>query len=352
MQPNLRPQEEAKHLTLQLSERTYARLVWLKAYLSRWAKKPRSLEETISFLLDREDKIKQMKLWIHTYVIFLAITTILFIPFGVSVKAFFILAAVGIVLGFLSFYLLTPQAFKGTAPVLDDRIIRLVQKLSHMAGLSTTPRLLLLNTPEMNAIAVSGKEPSVILTRGLVDAYNHGDLTEDELGAIIGHEIGHLRNYDGLRRSLAGAWISVFSAGGEVIIHIGVRLAAASRDTQLSGLQSLAIAVGSIFIIGFGLFAKALAKVASLLFFYLSRKQEYDADDMGAKLTHPGFMASALKKIEDLNKALVQQEVQQLPFPDLWQVNPQKLSVIDRLWTTHPPTEDRVTRQAELAMFI
>jgi heat shock protein HtpX len=164
----------------------------------------------------------------------------------------------------------------------------------------------------------------------------------------IGHEIGHLKHHDGLRRSLASAWISIFATGGEIITFIGTNLVLKNESAR----PSLFTVCASIFLVGFGLFFKGLSKIASALYFHLSRKQEYDADDIGAQLTHPNHMKSALAKIEDLNKALVEKEMQQLPFPDLWQVKPKKLSIIDRLWTTHPPTEERIARQAELASFI
>jgi heat shock protein HtpX len=307
-----------------------------------------SFEEAISLLLDREEKIKQIRLWLYTILIFLAITAILFIPFGITIKTFFLVAGIGAIFGLISFYLLTPRAFPGTSLIPDEKINNIIQKLARKAGFSQPPRLLLLNTPEINAMAVGGTTPSVILTSGLVAAHRNGALTDEELAAIIGHEIGHLKHHDGLRCSLASAWISIFSTGGEIITSIGTNLVLKDQSAR----PSVFTVCASISLVGFGLFFKGLSKIASVLYFYLSRKQEYDADDIGAQLTHPNHMKSALAKIEDLNKALVEKEMQQLPFPDLWQVKPKKLSIIDRLWTTHPPTEERIARQAELASFI
>jgi heat shock protein HtpX len=307
-----------------------------------------SFEEAISLLLDREEKIKQIRLWLYTILIFLTITAILFIPFGITIKTFFLVAGIGAIFGLISFYLLTPRAFPGTSLIPDEKINNIIQKLARKAGFSQPPRLLLLNTPEINAMAVGGTTPSVILTSGLVAAHRNGALTDEELAAIIGHEIGHLKHHDGLRCSLASAWISIFSTGGEIITSIGTNLVLKDQSAR----PSVFTVCASISLVGFGLFFKGLSKIASVLYFYLSRKQEYDADDIGAQLTHPNHMKSALAKIEDLNKALVEKEMQQLPFPDLWQVKPKKLSIIDRLWTTHPPTEERIARQAELASFI
>jgi heat shock protein HtpX len=342
------PPEEVKPVSLQLSEKDFSRLAWLKARLSYRRKRVYSFEEAISLLLDREEKIKQIRLWLYTILIFLAITAILFIPFGITIKTFFLVAGIGAIFGLISFYLLTPRAFPGTSPIPDEKINNIIQKLAHKAGFSKPPRLLLLNTPEINAMAVGGATPSVILTFGLVAAHRNGALTDEELAAIIGHEIGHLKHHDGLRCSLASAWISIFSTGGEIITSIGTNLVLKDQSAH----PSVFTVCASIFLVGFGLFFKGLSKIASVLYFHLSRKQEYDADDIGAQLTHPNHMKSALAKIEDLNKSLVEKEMQQLPFPDLWQVKPKKLSIIDRLWTTHPPTEERIARQAELASFI
>lgn len=344
--------DELRDLTLHLPDRHYLRLIWLKALLSRKRNKAHSIEETIGFLLDREDRVKQIKLWLYTGLIFLAITAVLFLPFGASLKAVFILGALGIILGLVSFYWLTPESFKKISPVTNAKIVMLMEKLSQRAGLKNPPRLMILETPEVNALAVSGRESSIVLTRGLIDAYSNGLLIEDELGAIIGHELGHLKHRDGLRRSLAYSWISIFSAGGEWITQIGISVIAETQAEQSSGLSSVAQGLAGLMMSSFGLFAKFLAKMASALYFHLSRRQEYEADDMGAQLTHPNAMASALKKIEELNVALVQRELQQLPFPDLWQVKPKRLSLVDRLWTTHPPTDERIARQTEFAQFI
>jgi len=348
MQPRGSPEEEVKLLSLELPDRDFSRLAWLKACLSYRRKRLYSFEETISSLLDREEKIKQIRLWLYTVLIFLAITAILFIPFGITIQTFFLVAGIGAIFGLVSFYLLTPRAFPGASLVSDEKINYIIQKLAPKAGFSHPPRLLLLNTPEINAMAVGGTAPSVILTSGLIAAHQNGALTDEELAAIIGHELGHLKHHDGLRRSLAYAWISIFSTSGEIITSIGKDLVLKDPTTR----PSVSIVFASIFLVGCGLFFKALSKTASVLFFYLSRKQEYDADDIGAQLTHPNHMKSALAKLEDLNKALVEKELKQLPFPDLWQVKPKKLSVIDRLWITHPPTEERIKRQDGFASFI
>jgi heat shock protein HtpX len=349
---NQRQVDELRCLSLKLSERDYRRLIWLKAWISKRKKRTRSIEETVKYLLDREDRIKQTKLWIHTGLIFIAITAVLFLPFGVSIKALFMVAGLGLVLGLFSFYFLTPSAFKKAALISEADITAFLEELSKLAGFRDVPRPLLLDTPEINAMALSGRQPCVVLTRGLVEAYTKGLLTKEELGAIIGHELGHLKHHDGLRRSLAYSWISVFFGGGEIVTQVGISIIARAQAEQDSSIASLFVQMYGLLIILFGLFAKMLAKIASALYFYLSRRQEYDADDVGAQLTHPNAMNSALKKIEELNFTLVQTGLQQLPFPDLWQVKPKKLSVIDRLWTTHPPMDERIARQAEFAQFI
>lgn len=339
-----------KELILHLPRRDYSRFVWLKARLSRQKRKKYSVEEAFKYLLDREELIGTMKLWLHTFAIFLTITAVLLLPFGVSLKAFFALAAVGIIFGLISFYLITPGAFRGAKPVTDAKLVTLLEKLYQEAGLKKPPQLMMLDTPEINALAISGRTAVVVITKGLLEVHHNGTLTEEELGAIIGHELGHLKNRDGLRRSLASSWISIFSAGGELATFCGMNIInQAKREGEV--LASVVLFVAGIFVVFFGLYVKILAKIASLLYFYLSRKQENDADDVGAQLTHPGVMASALEKIEKLNDALVKTALQQLPFPDFWQVKPKKLSFIDRLWTTHPPTEARIQRLQELAQF-
>ena len=77
-----------------------------------------------------------------------------------------------------------------------------------------------------------------------------------------------------------------------------------------------------------------MAKLASALSFHLSRKQEFEADDMAVELTHPKEVSAALEKITALNEELLTKELEKLPYADHWQFQPRNTTW---LWDPHPP---------------
>lgn len=101
-----------------------------------------------------------------------------------------------------------------------------------------------------------------------------------------------------------------------------------------------------------GVIQKLIAKIASILAFHLSRKDEYAADMIGAKLTSPEKMANALQRINTLNNELVAKELAALPYADRWQLQPRNPSWIDKLFDTHPSTEKRDTTLRTIGEFL
>lgn len=95
-----------------------------------------------------------------------------------------------------------------------------------------------------------------------------------------------------------------------------------------------------------------MAKLASALSFHLSRKQEFEADDMAVELTHPKEVSAALEKITALNEELLTKELEKLPYADRWQFQLRNTTWVDRLWDTHPPTPSWVERQRSLVTFL
>jgi heat shock protein HtpX len=329
----------------------------LKAEESAKKGKTLSWDEFFNQLLNRGRKKRDLKSWIYTIGIFVAITFILMIPLyvGAPLAALAMLPVfilIGLMVAFFSAYVLTSWTLRGIKPFdnAPPEVLKSFAELSTMAGLQKEPKLMIAETDEINAMAyVSLSGNRVCVTRGLMNAYQSGKIEEDELNAILGHEIGHIKNRDCLKWSFVLSWVSIFDMVGTVCIFLGTAISGigialgvgASRGE--GGIIGLVMALFGWVLLILGFIQKLIAKIASILAFHLSRKHEHAADMVGAELTSPGKMASALQRINALNKELVAKELAKLPYADRWQLQPCNPSWIDKLFDTHPPMEKRET---------
>ena len=221
---------------------------------------------------------------------------------------------------------LTPEQ----APELHE----IVQELARAANIPT-PRLYLIDSDTPNAFA-TGRNPNhaaVAVTRGIMSICNR-----DELKGVLGHELSHVLNRDILTSSIAATL-----AGAVMMLASWVRWAAIfggfeERREEGEGGGMLGLLVMSVL----APFAAMLIQLA------ISRTREYQADATGARLTrHPLYLASALRKLEIAN--------QRLPLEagpataHLFIVNPLSGQGLMRLFSTHPPLEDRIKRLEQMA---
>ncbi|HXW82993.1 MAG TPA: zinc metalloprotease HtpX [Candidatus Binataceae bacterium] len=210
----------------------------------------------------------------------------------------------------------------------------IVNELAHAAGIPM-PRLYLIDTDTPNAFA-TGRSPrhaAVAVTRGIMRICDR-----DELKGVIGHELSHVLNRDILTSSiaatLAGAvmMLATWARWGAMFGGLGDR----DRDER-----------GGII----GLLAAAIVAplAASLIQLAISRTREYQADASGARLIHnPLSLASALRKLEVANERLPMESAGPATA-HLFIVNPLSGEGLTRLFSTHPPIEDRIRRLEQMA---
>jgi heat shock protein HtpX len=208
----------------------------------------------------------------------------------------------------------------------------IVQELAGNAGIPM-PRLYMIESDTPNAFA-TGRNPShaaVAVTRGIMRICDR-----EELKGVIGHELSHVLNRDILISSIAATL-----AGAVMMIATWVRWGA-----MFGGLGDRDERQGS----GIGLLLIALLApiAASLIQLAISRTREYQADASGAKLAHnPLLLANALRKLEAANE---RRPLDASPATaHLFIVNPLSGEGLMRLFSTHPPIEERIRRLEQMA---
>lgn len=265
------------------------------------------------------------------------------------------MVVIGFLVALFTAYILAPFSLRRLKPYQEDpQIVQFVENITEKAKISPV-KLLVWETPEINAMAFTSPWGGrVCLTRGLIERYHKGDFSADELQAIIGHEVEHIKNGDCLKGGFVCSWVSIFHTVGTICMALGALfglgggIAGFFRQNEVGKILGL---MGLLLLV-FGAVQRLLGKIASIPAYHLERQQEYAADLAGAKLVSPEAHISALSKIENLNSALEVQKLAQLPFAEHWQTQPMNQSWIDRLFSTHPATEDRVEELKKLHRYL
>jgi heat shock protein HtpX len=206
------------------------------------------------------------------------------------------------------------------------RLWRIVENLSITTG-TPMPEVYIINDPAPNAFA-TGRDPKhaiVAATTGLLDI-----MDDAELEGVMAHEIGHVRNYD-IRVSMIVFGL-VVAVG--FISDIFLRMAFFGRGNNNNGNPVVLV---------FGLVAMVVAPlIASVVQLAVSRQREYLADATGALTTRqPDALASALAKLGEYGRPMRKQNTS---MAHLWIADPLKPGVMDKLFATHPPLNERIER--------
>lgn len=207
----------------------------------------------------------------------------------------------------------------------NPRLWRIVENLAITEGLPM-PKVYIMDDPAPNAFA-TGRNPknaAVCATTGILDI-----MTDTELDGVIGHELGHVKNYDIRVSMVAFALVAVVGIIADIIMHM---VWFRDRDSSPSPW---------IYILGIAaaLIAPIIATMVQLA---ISRRREYLADATGALATrYPEGLASALEKIGQYGSSLQRQNTS---TAHLFFANPLRGGSIAGLFSTHPPIEERVRR--------
>ncbi|MBM9594546.1 zinc metalloprotease HtpX [Roseitranquillus sediminis] len=205
----------------------------------------------------------------------------------------------------------------------------MVAELAQGAGMPV-PAVYLIETEQPNAFA-TGRSPeraAVAVTTGLL-----GRLSREEVAGVIAHELAHIRNHDTAIMTVTATFAGAIAMLANFALFFGGR-----RDSPM-GL------VGTLAMMLLAPLAAALVQMA------ISRTREYEADRIGAGICgNPMWLASALTRIQSAAARIDNHVAERNPqTAHMFIINPLHAHGYDKLFSTHPKTENRVAALRALA---
>src|SRR6059058_3590295 len=266
----------------------------------------------------------------------LAVLTVMLVLIGGAIggrQGMLIAFFVAVAMNFVSYWFSDKMvlAAYGAQPIEEasaPRLYAIVHRLATRAGIPM-PRVYMIPSETPNAFA-TGRNPEhavVAVTEGIMRI-----LDEEELEGVLAHELSHVKNRDVListvAATLAGA-ITYLAHMAQYAAMFGGR----SSDDEERGGNPLGLILMAV-----------LAPLAAMLVqLAVSRAREFQADATGARVAgRPLGLASALEKLERANE--VAPMAANPSTAHLFIVNPLRGDVLMRLFSTHPPIEERVAR--------
>jgi len=207
----------------------------------------------------------------------------------------------------------------------------MTRELSYAAGLPM-PKVYLMEQDQPNAFA-TGRNPehgAIAVTTGIMRI-----LSREELKGVLAHELAHIKHRDILvatiAATIAGA-ISYLAQMAQWTMFFG------GRDDEREGGSPLAAIVMMI-----------VAPIAALLIqMAISRSREYGADAGGAQIAgNPGYLASALRKLDGASRRIPMNA--NPATAHMFIVSPLSGGGFLKLFSTHPPMEERIARLEQMA---
>ncbi len=211
----------------------------------------------------------------------------------------------------------------------EPELVGMIEDLARGAGMPV-PSVYLIDSDQPNAFA-TGRSPAnaaVAATTGLLRR-----LSREEVAAVMAHELAHIRNRDTLLMT-----ITATLAGALGMLANFAFMFRGRRDNGMGIIGLLATLI--------------LAPIAaSVVQMAISRTREYEADRIGAEICgQPLWLAAALEKIAGFAARIDNASAERNPATaHMFIINPLHAHSHDRLFSTHPSTENRVAKLREMA---
>ena len=213
------------------------------------------------------------------------------------------------------------------------RVYNLVENLCMSQGMKM-PKINIIYDNSLNAFAsgINERTYTVTLSEGIIEK-----LDDEELEAVIAHELSHIRNHDVRLLIVSIVFVGVFSMVAQIAFRSALSSGYSSRKSENKGGTIIVLLAAVVAAIGYLL--------ATLMRFAISRKREYLADAGSAEMTkNPRALASALRKISadpDI-EAVTREDVAQLFIQHPGEQSAGFIGKLGGLFATHPPIEERI----------
>ena len=213
----------------------------------------------------------------------------------------------------------------------NAKLVNILDSLVVASGLSTTPKLYIVEDAQPNAFA-TGRNPEhavICVTTGLLDKLEYY-----ELEGVLAHEMAHIKNYDIMLSAVVSVMVGFVVMLSDLFTRVAFWGGIRDNDDDDSRGNAILMLIGLIFLILSPIFGK-------LMQLAISRKREFLADATAVEFTrNPDGLISALEKISgDPNQLKVANNATE----NMYIVNPfRKKKNSTNIWSTHPSTEDRI----------
>lgn len=206
----------------------------------------------------------------------------------------------------------------------NPRFYRIIENLAITTGLPM-PKVYIVDDLAPNAFA-TGRDPNhaiVAATSGLIDL-----MSDRELEAVMAHEMGHIQNYDIRISMITFGLVSAIGFISDIFLRVVIR--GSDRDSS-----------PIVYIVG--VIALILAPIVALVVqMAISRQREFLADATSAITTRdPSALASALEKLKTNSRPMKRQNT---ASAHIFFSNPLKKGLFSKLFSTHPPIEERIKK--------
>ena len=204
-------------------------------------------------------------------------------------------------------------------------LYHIVKKLTERVGLPM-PKLYIIPQEQPNAFATGRdyEHAAVAVTEGLLNLLNN-----EEVEAVIAHELSHIKHYD----ILIGTVAATIAGAIAMLANFGMFFSGGDRDRPSNPIVMIALTI-------------LMPLVATVIQMSVSRNREYMADEGAARMTgHPEWLQSALTKLENYAAGAMMPEADP-QTAHMFIINPftgKDFSMSD-LFRTHPTTKERIER--------
>ncbi len=206
----------------------------------------------------------------------------------------------------------------------EQWLLSTVERMARQAGIGM-PEVAVYDSPDVNAFAtgMSRNSSLVAVSTGLLRS-----MQQDEVEAVLGHEVSHIANGDMVTLTLIQGVVNTFVMFLARVVGYFIDRAVLKNDRGLGIGYFVSVFVLQIV---FGILASAIVA-------WFSRQREFRADSGGASLAGRGKMIAALERLKQRHEVPGQLPEQMAAFG----IAPSIGAGIKRLFMTHPPLDERI----------